>query len=201
MLLTRRIDQRLPDFRPVFEEAADEYELPADLLAALAYQESHWDPLARSPTGVRGMMMLTQRTAQELGIEDRLDPEQSIRGGARYLRQMHERLDADIPEPDRTYLALASYNIGRGHLLDARRLARELDRDPDRWADMREVLPLLTEERYYRDLRFGYARGYQPVYYVQRIRNYRAVIRPVFVGDEVAADGPTPSILSRLLSD
>ncbi|WP_018137555.1 MULTISPECIES: membrane-bound lytic murein transglycosylase MltF [unclassified Thioalkalivibrio] len=199
--LTRRIDQRLPDFRPVFEEAADEYELPADLLAALAYQESHWDPQARSPTGVRGMMMLTQRTAQELGIEDRLDPEQSIRGGARYLHQMHERLDEDIPEPDRTYLALAAYNIGRGHLLDARRLARELDRDPDRWADMREVLPLLTEERYYRDLRFGYARGYQPVYYVQRIRNYRAVIRPAFVGDEVAVDGPAPSIFSRLLSD
>ncbi|OOC10331.1 membrane-bound lytic murein transglycosylase MltF [Thioalkalivibrio halophilus] len=189
--LTRRIDQRLPDFRPVFEEAADEHELPADLLAALAYQESHWDPEARSPTGVRGLMMLTQRTAQELGIEDRLDPEQSIRGGARYLRQMHERLDEDIPEPDRTYLALASYNIGRGHLLDARRLARELGRDPDRWADMREVLPLLTEERYYSNLRYGYARGYQPVYYVQRIRNYRDVIRPVFVEDEsVPLTGP-----------
>lgn len=179
--LSRRIDQRLPDFRPYFERAADRYQLSPDLLAALAYQESHWDPEARSPTGVRGLMMLTQRTAEALGVDNRLDPVQSIDGGARYLRQMHERLPEDIDEPDRTYLALASYNIGRGHLLDARSLARELGKDPDRWSDMREVLPLLTEERYYKDLRYGYARGYQPVYYVQRIRNYRDVIRPVFV--------------------
>ncbi len=186
--LNRRIEDRLPQYRPYFEEAAERTDLPADLLAALAYQESHWDPEARSPTGVRGLMMLTQRTAESLGV-DRLDPVQSIDGGARYLQRQHELLPDDIDEPDRTYLALAAYNIGRGHLLDARRLARELGRDPDRWADMRETLPLLTEERYYQNLRFGYARGYQPVYYVQRIRNYRDVIRPVFVAeDELPSD-------------
>lgn len=186
--LNRRIENRLPQYRPHFEEAAERTELPADLLAALSYQESHWDPEARSPTGVRGLMMLTRRTAESLGV-DRLDPVQSIDGGARYLQRQHELLPDDIAEPDRTYLALAAYNIGRGHLLDARRLARELGRDPDRWADMRETLPLLTEERYYQNLRYGYARGYQPVYYVQRIRNYRDVIRPVFVAeDEAPAD-------------
>lgn len=183
--LNRRIEDRLPRYRDHFEQAAEDNDLPADLLAALAYQESHWDPEARSPTGVRGLMMLTQRTAEALGVENRLDPVESIHGGARYLRRMHDLLPDDIPEPDRTYLALASYNIGRGHLLDARRLARELGRDPDSWTDMRETLPLLTEERYYRNLRYGYARGYQPVYYVQRIRNYRDVIRRVFVDDEV----------------
>ena len=183
--LNRRIEDRLPRYREHFERAAQENELSPDLLAALAYQESHWDPQARSPTGVRGLMMLTQRTAEALGVENRLDPVESIDGGARYLRRMHDLLPDDIPEPDRTYLALASYNVGRGHLLDARRLARELGRDPDSWADMRETLPLLTEERYYRNLRYGYARGYQPVYYVQRIRNYRDVIRRVFVDEEV----------------
>ena len=181
--LNRRIENRLPQYQPYFEEAAERTDLPADLLAALAYQESHWDPEARSPTGVRGLMMLTRRTAESLGV-DRLDPLQSIDGGARYLQRQHELLPDDVAEPDRTYLALAAYNIGRGHLLDARRLARELGRDPDRWADMRETLPLLTEERYYQDLRYGYARGYQPVYYVQRIRNYRDVIRPVFVAED-----------------
>ncbi|WP_018872304.1 membrane-bound lytic murein transglycosylase MltF [Thioalkalivibrio sp. ALJ16] len=185
--LNRRIEDRLPQFQPYFEKAAERTDLPADLLAALAYQESHWDPEARSPTGVRGLMMLTQRTAESLGV-DRLDPVQSIDGGARYLQRQHELLPDDIDEPDRTYLALAAYNIGRGHLLDARRLARELGRDPDRWADIRETLPLLTEERYYQNLRFGYARGYQPVYYVQRIRNYRDVIRPVFTAEDLPAD-------------
>ncbi|WP_019568619.1 membrane-bound lytic murein transglycosylase MltF [Thioalkalivibrio sp. ALMg13-2] len=185
--LNRRIEDRLPQYHPHFEEAAERTDLPADLLAALAYQESHWDPEARSPTGVRGLMMLTRRTAESLGV-DRLDPVESIDGGARYLQRQHGLLPDDIVEPDRTYLALAAYNIGRGHLLDARRLARELGRDPDRWADMREILPLLTEERYYKDLRYGYARGYQPVYYVQRIRNYRDVIRPVFVAEDEMSD-------------
>lgn len=178
--LNRRIDDRLPDFKDAFVEAEERTGMPADLLAALAYQESHWDPTARSPTGVRGIMMLTQPTAGELGVENRLDPIESIDGGARYLADRHRRLPERIPEPDRTFLALASYNVGRGHLLDARQLARDLGKNPDSWADMQEVLPLLSDERYYPNLRYGYARGYEPVHYVQRIRNYRDVISPAF---------------------
>ena len=113
-------------------------------------------------------------------MEDRTDPEEAIEAGARYLADRHERLPESIPEPDRTYLALASYNIGRGHLLDARQLARELGKNPDSWSDMREVLPLKADKRYYPSTRYGYARGYEPVHYVQRIRNYRDVIKPVF---------------------
>ncbi|WP_420426412.1 membrane-bound lytic murein transglycosylase MltF [Algiphilus sp.] len=177
--LNRRVETRLPRFKPLFLKAAQKTQLAPDLLAALSYQESHWDPDARSRTGVRGMMMLTERTAEYLGV-DRLDPTQAIEGGARYLAEQRDRLPAHIPEPDRSYLALAAYNLGRAHLLDARSLARRLGRNPDSWADMREVLPLLTEERYYQQLKFGYARGYQPVYYVQRIRNYRDVIRHHF---------------------
>ncbi|MEQ6917080.1 membrane-bound lytic murein transglycosylase MltF [Halomonas aquatica] len=174
--LNRRIEERLPSFLELFLEASEETGMPADLLAALSYQESHWDPGAVSPTGVRGIMMLTRNTAKSLGVTNRLDPAEAIDGGARYLADRHDRLPDTIPEPDRTYLALASYNIGRGHLLDARELARKLGRDPDSWADMQEVLPLKADKRYYPQTRYGYARGYEPVHYVQRIRNYLDVI-------------------------
>jgi membrane-bound lytic murein transglycosylase F len=178
--LNRRIEDRLPEFIDQFREAEAKTGMPADLLAALAYQESHWDPAAKSPTGVRGIMMLTQRTAESLGVTNRLDPEAAIDGGARYLADRHRRLPETIPEPDRTFLALASYNIGRGHLLDARALARTLNKNPDSWQDMTEVLPLKADKRYYPSTRYGYARGYEPVHYVQRIRNYRDVIRSAF---------------------
>lgn len=178
--LSRSLESKLPKYQPLFEKAARNTDLAPDLLAALSYQESHWNPDAKSPTGVRGIMMLTRATAKEQGVEDRLDPQQAIPGGARYLAWQRDRLPEDIPEPDRSYLALAAYNVGRGHLLDARRLAGQLGRDPDSWADMREVLPLLTEPEYYKNLRYGYARGYEPVHYVQRIRNYRDVIVTAF---------------------
>ncbi|WP_421859170.1 membrane-bound lytic murein transglycosylase MltF [Marinobacter salarius] len=178
--LNRRIDERLPNFIDRFAEAETTTGMPADLLAALSYQESHWDPAAVSPTGVRGIMMLTRNTAESLGVMDRLDPVAAIDGGARYLADRHRRLPETIPEPDRTFLALASYNIGRGHLLDARQLARELGKNPDSWDDMKEVLPLKADKRYYPSTRYGYARGYEPVHYVQRIRNYRDVISSAF---------------------
>ena len=178
--LNRRIDDRLPDFKDQFIQAEEKTGMPADLLAALSYQESHWDPAAVSPTGVRGIMMLTRNTAESLGVTDRLDPEAAIDGGARYLADRHRRLPDTIPEPDRTFLALASYNIGRGHLLDARQLARDLGKNPDSWEDMSEVLPLKADKRYYPSTRYGYARGYEPVHYVQRIRNYRDVIEEAF---------------------
>lgn len=179
--LNERIDERLPHFLDLFLEAEAETGMPAELLASLAYQESHWDPQAVSPTGVRGIMMLTQNTAESLGVENRLNPAAAIDGGARYLADRHQRLPDSLPEPDRTYLALASYNIGRGHVLDARQLARELGKNPDSWEDMKEVLPLKADKRYYPQTRYGYARGYEPVHFVQRIRNYQDVISAAIV--------------------
>lgn len=173
----RRVESRLPAFRPLFEAAAEAHDLDWTLLAAQAYQESHWDPGARSPTGVRGMMMLTQRTAAELGVQNRLDPAQSIDGGARYLADLRNRLPDEIREPDRTWIALAAYNVGMGHIFDARGLARELGRDPDLWVEFREVLPLLAQPQYHRNLRYGYARGTEPVEYVRRVRNYQDILR------------------------
>src|SRR5690554_1978846 len=178
--LNRRIEDRLPNYIDLFRAAEQKTGIPADLLAALSYQESHWNPKARSPTGVRGIMMLTLNTAKSLGVTNRLDPIASIDGGARYLADRHRRLPETIPEPYRTFLALASYNIRRGHLLDARQLARDLGKNPDSWEDMEKVLPLKADKRYYPSTRYGYARGYEPVHYVQRIRNYRDIIRPAF---------------------
>ncbi|MBE0486402.1 membrane-bound lytic murein transglycosylase MltF [Marinobacter sp.] len=178
--LNRSIDAKLPRYIDEFRAAELKTGMPADLLAALAYQESHWEPTARSPTGVRGIMMLTQNTARSLGVTNRLDAKAAIDAGARYLADRHRRLPDTIPEPDRTFLALASYNIGRGHLLDARQLARDLGKNPDSWDDMAQVLPLKADKRYYPSTRYGYARGYEPVHYVQRIRNYRDVIQPAF---------------------
>lgn len=172
----RHVEQRLPKYSELFRSAASEYQHDWRLLAAIGYQESQWNPQAVSPTGVRGIMMLTRRTAEELGIEDRIDPSNSITGGARYLQQILKRLPAHIKEPDRTWMALAAYNVGYGHLQDARILARRNGGDPDRWADVMKTLPLLMEKQWYRQTRYGYARGMEAVRYVQNIRSYYDVL-------------------------
>ncbi len=167
----------LPDYEDMIRAVAKEYQLDWHLLAAVAYQESHWNPTATSPTGVRGMMMLTRPTARELGVADRLDPLQSLRGGARYLKNIRRRLPADISEPDRTWMALAAYNIGLGHLEDARVLTERQGGDPDRWQEVMERLPLLQKRQHYRNLRHGYARGREAANYVQNIRHYYSILQ------------------------
>jgi membrane-bound lytic murein transglycosylase F len=167
----RRIDSRLPTYRDLFQAAAGE-DIDWRLLAAISYQESHWNPDAKSPTGVRGLMMLTNDTAKQLGVEDRTDPQQSIRGGADYLRWVRDKVPERIPEPDRTWLALATYNIGFGHLEDARKLTAGSGGDPDKWSDVRRHLPLLAKKKYHQKVRYGYARGGEAVAYVENIRTY-----------------------------
>ncbi|RAP57714.1 membrane-bound lytic murein transglycosylase MltF [Oleiagrimonas sp. MCCC 1A03011] len=173
----RRIESVYPEFAGLFLQAADVYDLPPMILAAQSYQESHWRPDAISSSGVRGMMMLTRNTASALGVKNRLDPAASIRGGARYLARMRRRLGPNIRKQDRIWFALAAYNVGLGHVRDARRLTKRLGHDPDRWADVSKVFPLLSESRYYRSLPHGYARGLEPVRYVHRIRNYADILR------------------------
>lgn len=171
------IDSRLPRYREFFERASEITGFDWRLLAAIGYQESHWNPRAVSPTGVRGIMMLTQNTARMLGVENRIDPKQSILGGARYLVRVRRKIPDRIPEPDRTWMALASYNVGYGHLEDARILTETLGGDPDRWADVRDVLPLLAQKKYHSKLARGYARGHEPVIYVDNIRSYYDILQ------------------------
>ena len=170
------VENRLPKYEALFRSYAREFNMDWRLLAAIGYQESHWRPNAISPTGVRGLMMLTRNTASHIGINNRLDAEESIQGGAKYFRIVHEKIPERIPEPDRTWLALASYNVGFGHLEDARRLTEGAGKDPDRWMDVKEFLPRLAQKEWYSKTRFGYARGYEPVIYVQNIRRYFDVL-------------------------
>ena len=172
-----RVHRDLGAYRPLIELVAREQDLPWELLAAISYQESHWDPQATSRTGVRGMMMLTRATARELGVTQRTDAAQSLRGGARYFNTLRRRLADDILEPDRSWLALAAYNIGRGHLEDARILTERRGGDPHLWADVMAALPLLQEPAHYKTLRHGYARGLEAVRYVQNIRHYYTILR------------------------
>ena len=172
----RRIKSRLPKFKGLFEKYGLKYKIPWTLLAAKSYQESHWDPEATRVTGVRGIKMLTNTTAHHLEIEDRLNPEESIRGGAKYLRQLLDRVPESYPEPDRLNVAMAAYKVGMGHIYDARRLARQLNLNPDHWATLAKVLPLLKQKKYYEQLKYGYARGREPVRYVNQINNYRNIL-------------------------
>lgn len=168
-------DQKLVTFKDWFVESASE-DLDWRLLAAISYQESHWKPKAKSATGVRGMMMLTRKTAKQLGISNRLDPQQSIDGGAQYLRKVKSRVPNRIQEPDRTWLALAGYNVGWGHVEDARIITQKQGGDPDKWVDVKERLPLLQKSRWYKKTKHGYARGSEPVGYVDNIRRYYDVL-------------------------
>ena len=172
----RNVENLLPKYEPLIKKIASEYQMDWHLLAAIAYQESHWNPMATSPTGVRGMMMLTKATARELGVDNRLDVVQSLRGGARYLKNIKRRLPKKIREPDRTWLALAAYNIGLGHLEDARRLTERQGGNPNIWQDVMERLPLLQKTQYYKNTRHGYARGREAVTLVQNIRHYYSVL-------------------------
>jgi len=168
----KHVRERLPRYENLFKEAAIEYDRDWRFLAALSYQESLWNSDAVSPTGVKGLMMLTRDTANDLKIKDRVDPHTSVNGGTKYFLIMHEKIPARIVEPDRTWMALAAYNVGFGHLEDARILTQSAGDDPDLWMDVRKYLPLLSNKKWYEKTRHGYARGKEPVVYVQNIRNY-----------------------------
>jgi membrane-bound lytic murein transglycosylase F len=178
------MQSRLPLYRGWFEEAATESSEDWRLLAAIGYQESKWNPGASSPTGAKGLMQLTRLSAIETKIGDPGDARQSILGGARYFRQIYEKVPSHIPEPDRTWFALASYNIGYGHVEDARVLAQKAGKDPDSWNAVREFLPLLAEEYWYTQTENGYARGWEPVRYVDNVRGYRDILEWIW-GDGV----------------
>ncbi len=172
----QHLRKRLPRYETHFREAARTHGVDWRLLAAISYQESQWQPEATSKTGVRGLMMLTRNTAAAMGVSDRLNPRQSIRGGARYFLQIHAGLPETIHEPDRTWFALAAYNVGSGHLEDARELARKTGLDPDCWLDVKKMLPRLAEKRWYTQTRYGYARGGEPVHFVANIRRYYDIL-------------------------
>ena len=176
MAFTYRLEQRLPQWLDDMKAAADEFGLDWQMLAAISYQESHWKADARSHTGVRGLMMLTKNTARAMGIKDREDPKQSIHGGAKYLSIVLKRLPKRIQGEDRLNMALAAYNQGLGHLEDARVLTERMGGDPTKWEDVRKYMPLLSKHQYYSRAKHGYMRGWEPVKFVDNVRNYHKII-------------------------
>ncbi|MGB7816024.1 MAG: membrane-bound lytic murein transglycosylase MltF [Methylotenera sp.] len=166
----------LPKYVYLFKQAQEITGIDWRLLAAISYQESHWDTFNTSPTNVRGLMMLTEATADRMGVTDRLDPKQSIPAGAKYINLMIETIPERVPQPDRTYMALASYNIGYAHVEDARVLAQRLKLNPDSWADVKKTLLLLTNPDYYVNAKYGYCGCGQPVVFVESIRSYHNIL-------------------------
>ena len=177
VMFYKRIKTRLPKYENYFKEAANKYDIPYTVLAALSYQESHWNPNAVSYTGVRGLMMLTQDTASLLGVKNRIDPQESIFGGAKHLDQMIKSVNVEVTGEDRLKFALAAYNIGLGHVFDAQKLAQQIGLNQNSWADLKKVLPLLAQKKYYRTLKHGYARGSEAVKYVDAIYDYRDILQ------------------------
>ena len=162
---------------PLFHDAQEKTGIEWRLLAAIAYQESQWDPAATSETGVRGIMQITEDTARHLGVSDLLDPGAERRSRPRATcATSRPSCRARIHEPDRTWLALAAFNIGLGHLEDARVLAQKQKLNPDLWSDVKKVLPLLALPEYYEQAKLGYARGGMPVAFVDRVRGYYDVL-------------------------
>jgi membrane-bound lytic murein transglycosylase F len=172
----QQVRERLPALLPIFQEVAGTHDIDWRLLAAMGYQESHWKPDAQSYTGVRGVMMLTKRTAQQLGVTDRTDPEQSIDGGARYFLQLRKRIPKRIREPDRSWMALAAYNMGLGHLRDVRVLTQRRGGNADLWQNVKPNLDLLSQEKWHKDLKYGYARGFEAKQFIENIRSYYEIL-------------------------
>jgi membrane-bound lytic murein transglycosylase F len=188
---------RLPRYRAWFEQAAAQSGIDWRLLAAIGYQESKWDPHAQSGDGALGVMMLTADTAQAMGIKDRGNPQQSIYAGARYLAQVRQMTPERVAEPDRTWLTVAAYNVGFGHLEDARIITQTQGKNPDSWSDVRERLPLLARERWYTRAKRGYARGWEPVQFVDRIQRFLTLLEwqpgeaaPLITTENPPAAGP-----------
>jgi len=171
-----RLRSRLPKYKEMIQKAAQKHGFDWRLIAAVIYQESHFNPKARSHTGVRGLMQLTQNTAKEMGVADRRDPAQSISGGVGYIEKLYKRYD-EATNPDRLLIALASYNVGHGHILDAQKIAEEKGFNPNSWSSLQEILPLLRYPKYYKKTRYGYCRGTEPVRYVNRVLTYYDILK------------------------
>lgn len=171
-----RLKTKLPEYRQLIEEESEKYNFDWRLITAVIYQESHFNPNATSYTGVRGLMQLTRITAIEMGVENRLNPTQSIKGGIKYLNKLYNRFNHLHPD-ERIKFALASYNVGYGHIKDAQKIARDSGLDINQWSSIEQTLPLLRYRQFYEKSRHGYARGTEPVRFVKRILKYYDILK------------------------
>jgi membrane-bound lytic murein transglycosylase F len=182
------IETRLPHLRPSFEAAGRETGLNWRMLAALGYQESRWRPAAVSPRGAQGVMMLMPQTATKMGVKNVFSPDENILAGSRYLLYMKERIPKRIRDPDRTLLAMAAYNIGIGHLEDARIITQMRKKNPDKWSDVRANLPRLSDPVWHKRVKRGYANGRETAQFVERVSQFAAILEASVPDAVVAKD-------------
>jgi membrane-bound lytic murein transglycosylase F len=182
------IETRLPHLRSSFEAAGRDTGLNWRMLAALGYQESRWRPAAVSPRGAQGVMMLMPQTATKMGVKDVFSPDENILAGARYLLYMKERIPKRINDPDRTWLAMAAYNIGIGHLEDARVVTQMRKKNPDRWSEVRANLPRLSDPHWHSRVKHGYANGRETAQFVERVSQFGAILEASVPDATVARD-------------
>ena len=175
-IFIKKIDNRLPRYLAYFKKHTKNSIFSWKLIAAISYQESHWNHKAISKTKVKGLMMLTKDTASYIGVKNRLDPNESVYGGVKYLENIFKRLPSSIVGSDRIWMTLAAYNVGLGHLEDARVLTEKFGHNPNYWSDVKKHLPLLSIKKYYKKTKYGYARGNEPVRYVERIQAYLKIM-------------------------
>ena len=192
----RHLSSRFPRYQAAFEQAGRETGIDWRLLAAISYQESHWDSDAVSPTGVRGLMMLTEPTAEMVDVADRRDPHASILGGARYFKNVLRKIPERIPAEDRQWLAVAAYNIGFGHVEDARIITEMQGGNPDSWEEVRARLPLLSNEDWHSRVARGFARGAVPVEYVDNVQRYYTLLQWT-AGTQILAAGSVSAMEDR----
>ena len=172
-----RIKSRLPKYKSMIMKISSKYGFDWRMISAVVYQESHFNASAKSRTGVLGLMQVTKVTADQMGIEDRLDPEQSLKAGIKYLNIQYEKFSEIKNDHQRLLFALASYNVGYGHVKDAQKIAEERGLDKNKWASLKQTLPLLSKRDYYKKTTYGYARGREPVHYVGRILLYYDILK------------------------
>ena len=179
-----RTNKRLPEYKFFFQEAAKEIDIHWTLLAAISYQESHWNPKAISDTGVRGMMMLTQKTAKEMGIKKRTNPEDSIYGGANYFQKTMDRLPSEISKLDRIWMTLAAYNLGFKNIELARDLAESSSLNQNLWSEVSVSLERILLERYGKESE-EFIKHDQVVKYVERINLYYTTLSILYKEEEL----------------
>jgi membrane-bound lytic murein transglycosylase F len=172
----RRIKTRLSRYSPFIKAAAKKHGFDWRLIAAQIYQESHLNPWAKSISGAKGLMQLLPGTARSLDIKDVYNPVDNINAGVKHLKNLYDYFDSASGN-DRLLIALASYNVGQGHVGDARRLAEKMNLDPNSWESIEKTLPLLSYRKYYKDSRYGYCRGTEPVVYIKQILIYYDILK------------------------
>ncbi|WP_299594853.1 transporter substrate-binding domain-containing protein [uncultured Microbulbifer sp.] len=176
--LKRKQRERLRDTSSLspYDPLVREHAIPADrdwrMVVSQMYQESRFNPKAKSFAGARGLMQVMPRTARQMGISGLYEPENGIRAGVAYMGWLEERFPRSLPFDQKIYFTLAAYNAGHGHVRDARVLAEQLGKDPNRWFNnVEDAMLLLSKPEYYKKARFGYVRGREPVNYVRQIRD------------------------------